>query len=88
MSTVCVFTRETLHRFELFIIRHVFVDHVFSGFPRLQTQQQAQAFIDSLERALFLCRLATQRLHRDHSPSHFVIPQDQGKLCAASCRPA
>src|SRR5258708_121093 len=57
-----------------------------SPLPAFKTQQDPQAFIDLDDGAFLLRHLLAQTFHRDHAPGHFVIPQNDRKLCAALIR--
>src|ERR1700726_1118340 len=57
-----------------------------SPLPALKTQQHSQAFTDSGDGAFLLRHFLAQRLHGDHAPGRFVIPQHDRKLCAALIR--
>src|SRR5216683_292522 len=57
-----------------------------SPLTAFKTQQDSQAFIDLGDGPFLLRQLLTQSLHGDHTPGHFVISQNDRKLCAALVR--
>src|ERR1700681_734401 len=57
-----------------------------SPLPALKTQQHSQAFTDLVDGAFLLRHFLAQRLHGDHAPGRFVIPEHDRKLRAALVR--